>query len=114
MASIKPYPVQSVKPFLVQRSKYTETVDMKAILASNLRAQLKARNWGQQELHRRSTVAQSTIGRILRRETAADVETIGQLAKALGLQPWVLLVPDFGETASLLASIAALANKKIN
>jgi len=114
MGSIKPYPVQVVKPYLVCAAQYNLPVDMKAILASNLRAQLKARDWGQQELHRRSKVAQSTIGRILRKETAADVETIGQLAKALGLQPWVLQVPNFDETAALLASIATLANKKPN
>lgn len=45
-------------------------------------------------LKRRSGVAQATIGRILRRETAADLDTVDALARAYHLMAWQLLVPD--------------------
>ena len=45
-------------------------------------------------LGRRSGVAQATIGRILRGEVAATVDTIESLAKALGVAPHLLVHPD--------------------
>ena len=112
MGPIKPYPVQAVKPFLACGADYDCLMNMRAVLANNLQAQLNIREWGQQELHRRSKVAQSTIGRILRQETAADIETLGQIAKALGIEPWALLAPDFGKgTVDLFAAISQLARK---
>lgn len=102
-----------IESFLVCALQHNRRVDMKAILARNLQAQLALKEWGQQELHRRSKVAQSTIGRILRRETAADVDTIGQIAKALDVEPWALLAPDFGEgTAALLGAVAKIVRDK--
>ena len=45
-------------------------------------------------LHRRSKVAQSTIDRILGRESAATVDTLDQLAGAFGLASWQLIHPQ--------------------
>lgn len=44
-------------------------------------------------LHRKSTVAQATIGRILRCEVDATVDTVDKLARAFGLDGWILLHP---------------------
>lgn len=69
-------------------------------LALNVKA-LMARTGGpstQGELHRRSGVAQATIGRILKGDQTARVETVAMIAKAYGLEPWQLLVPGMDPT----------------
>lgn len=48
----------------------------------------------QGKLHKKSKVAQSTIGRTLRKETSITVENLASIAYAFELQPWQLLVPD--------------------
>ena len=66
----------------------------RAILARNLKALMDSKSGPTSEmaLARKSGVAQATIGRIKRQETAASIETVDQLAKAYGLQAWHLLV----------------------
>ena len=47
----------------------------------------------QSELHRKSGVAQATIGRMLsERGENARIETLDKIAKAYGMQGWQLLV----------------------
>lgn len=43
-------------------------------------------------LAKKSGVAQATIGRILRQETSATIETVADLAHAFGLESWQLMV----------------------
>jgi Helix-turn-helix len=84
----------------VNRKRFDETatigrMDARALLARNLAA-LMAKSpdlMSQGALHRRSKVAQATIGRILRAETAASVDTLDQLAGAFGLSAWQLIHP---------------------
>lgn len=69
----------------------------KAVLRRNLKALMdKTKNYGphsQGELHRKSGVAQSTIGRILGAEGEdSGIETVGRIARAYGLEGWQLLV----------------------
>jgi transcriptional regulator with XRE-family HTH domain len=45
----------------------------------------------QSKLSRKSGVAQATIGRILRQETSATIETIDLLAEAFGVEAYCLL-----------------------
>lgn len=40
-------------------------------------------------------IAQSTIGRVLAKTQAPDLDTVCTISKALGYQPWQLLVPTF-------------------
>lgn len=65
------------------------------VLRTNLQAlmDLKGGPNSQGELHRKSGVAQATIGRILSKGgNNARIETIDKLAKAYGLEGWQLLV----------------------
>jgi transcriptional regulator with XRE-family HTH domain len=66
----------------------------RAILSKNLKGLMatKAGPNSQLGLARKSGVAQATIGRIIRQETAATIETLEDLAKAYGLQAWQLMV----------------------
>lgn len=69
----------------------------KLVLRRNLKALMdKTKNYGphtQGELHRKSGVAQSTIGRILSSEGEdSGIETVERIAKAYGLQGWQLMV----------------------
>lgn len=53
---------------------------------------LKTGPTSQLALAKKSGIAQATIGRILRGETSATIETLSDLAKAYGLQGWQLMV----------------------
>jgi len=67
----------------------------RAILKQNLKALMASRNGPttQSALHRKSRVAQATIGRILSdKGENARIETVERLAKAYQLQAWQLLV----------------------
>lgn len=72
----------------------------RAILARNLQALMRTKSGpkSQMGLGKRSGVAQATIGRILRQETAASIETVDDLAKAYGLQGWQLMVAGMDPT----------------
>lgn len=76
-----------------------------------------ARNWNQIQLAKRAGVSQSTVSRTESGEgAAADVDTIGKLAEALGVSPWQLLSEDDARTitkadAELLATVKRLAGK---
>lgn len=77
----------------------TDTVDpmdSRKLLAKNLAA-LMARSPDlstQGKLHRKSKVAQATIGRALRGETGATLDTLDALAAAFGVSPWTLIHPN--------------------
>lgn len=64
------------------------------ILAQNLKALLQHGKGPrtQMELARKAQVGQATIGRILRADTAATVETIAALSAVYDLEAWQLLV----------------------
>jgi transcriptional regulator with XRE-family HTH domain len=64
------------------------------ILAANLTRIMEHRELGQHGLKRLSGLPQVTIGRIMRGDTAAQVDTLEPLARALGFEPWMLLYPD--------------------
>jgi transcriptional regulator with XRE-family HTH domain len=69
----------------------------KTILADNLSRAMKlgsVKTRSQLGLKTASGVAQATIGRILRSETDATIDTVQALARALDLEGWHLLVPD--------------------
>lgn len=72
-----------------------EGMESRALLARNLAA-LMAKSPDldtQGKVHRRSKVAQATIGRILRKEGGATLDTLDQLAAAFGVSAWQLIHP---------------------
>lgn len=74
--------------------RYRDSMNSRAVLSTNLAALMTAKGDTQIGLKRRSGIAQATIGRILRQETAADLDTIAALARAFNLMAWQMLVPD--------------------
>jgi len=66
----------------------------KEVLAINLRALMNKNEHTEGYVHRKTGIAQSTVGRILKCESSATLESIDSLAKLYGLLPWQLLVTD--------------------
>jgi len=83
------------------------------MLAQNLTALMagKIDKESQSALKRRSGVAQSTIGRILKGQVNYRIETVAALAKAFNLEPWQLLVPNL-DPGNLPILRAASAQEK--
>jgi transcriptional regulator with XRE-family HTH domain len=84
----------SCQPLSVCAVRYRDSMNSRAVLSTNLAALMTAKGDTQIGLKRRSGIAQATIGRILRQETAADLDTIAALARAFNLMAWQMLVPD--------------------
>lgn len=59
------------------------------------------------KLSERSGIGIATISRVINGQTAATLDTLGMLAKAFGLAPWQLLVPNLDATnPQILQSIS--------
>lgn len=88
---------------------------LRQVLRENLRTLMKNNNdEGQSDLHRRSGVAQSTIGRILADEGEnARIETLERIAKAYGLNAWQLLIPDINPKNPPMLRIAGEVEKAL-
>lgn len=65
------------------------------VVAANLANLIKSgRGPGSQSaIFRESGIAQATVGRILRGEVAAGIDTVQTIAELYGLQAWHLLLP---------------------
>ena len=66
----------------------------KSVLAANLRVLMVKNSHSEGYVHKKTGIAQSTVGRILRQESSATLESIDALAKLYGLQSWQLLVHE--------------------
>ena len=94
------------QPYMVGEQTHNQPVDQtlfrpKMVLRSNLLCLMSATHGPktQGELHRKSKVAQATIGRILgAKGNNATIETVDRLAKAYGLQGWQLLIAGMDPT----------------
>lgn len=64
------------------------------ILAANLTRIMEHKQLGHHGVRRATGVPQTTIGRIIRQETAAGVDLLEPIAHGLGFEPWMLLYPD--------------------
>lgn len=53
------------------------------------------RQLSQGDIHRKTGLAASTVGRALNGINAPDLDTVTTLAKAVGFQAWQLFVPTF-------------------
>jgi transcriptional regulator with XRE-family HTH domain len=96
---------------MVEKSVFTP----RAVLARNLRNLMatKAGPRSQTALRKKSGVAQATIGRILKQETEAGVETVDRLAKAFGLEGWQMMVPGMDPTNPPVLMAATPAEKAL-
>lgn len=64
------------------------------IVASNLKALMLRNEHSEGYLHKRTSLSQSTIGRILKRESSATIDTLDAIASVYGLSSWQLLVNE--------------------
>lgn len=71
------------------------------IISSNLQLLLNGREWKPRKLAKQSGVAQTTIAKTIRLESAPTADTIERLTDTFGLPAWQLLLPYFvGDLAS--------------
>lgn len=63
-------------------------------MARNVKSRMAAAGLTQEQIEERAGLGQSTVSRVLLSGGAATLATIAALARALGCQPWELLVDD--------------------
>lgn len=81
------------------------------LLAKNLRAMLVTLQWSENELARRSNVSQKQVNNIAAARTGCGIDALEAIAKAMAIEPWQLLVPNFHlftDVASRTARIMSL------
>ena len=66
-------------------------MDLKEIMAINLRRKRHDQNMTQEELAERAGVSARYVGAIERGDVSASVTVLGQIAEALGIEPGELL-----------------------
>lgn len=66
-------------------------MDLKEVMAKNLRRARHDRQLTQEELAERAGVSSRYIGAIERADVSASVTVLGQIADALGIEPGTLL-----------------------
>jgi transcriptional regulator with XRE-family HTH domain len=74
---------------------YVLSMDARDNLSRNLLALMAKNGFSQGDMHRKCGIAQSTIGRIIRKTTAADIDTVSTIAEVFQLTAWQLLAPPF-------------------
>ena len=67
-------------------------MDLKEIMAINLRRKRHDQNMTQEELAERAGVSARYVGAIERGDVSASVTVLGQIAEALGVEPGDLLL----------------------
>jgi transcriptional regulator with XRE-family HTH domain len=68
------------------------------IIAANLRKLMDKNKHSEGDLHRKTGLSQSTIGRTLKGETATTVDTLDALAKVYGLLAWQMIIENLDIT----------------
>ena len=71
-------------------------MDLKEVMATNLRRMRHDRDMTQEELADRAGLSARYIGAIERADVSASVTVLGQIAKELGTEPGELLKPSRG------------------
>lgn len=74
----------------------------------------KPKGMSEMDLSKKSGVAQKTINNILRKKTAANIDTVDALAAVFGLNLWHLIMPDLPEELIKSKSIEKLYSSYVN
>jgi transcriptional regulator with XRE-family HTH domain len=76
-------------------------MDIRAVLAANIRRLRKERGWSQEKLAFRCGLHRTYIGSVERGERNISLDNIARLAQALSVEPWELIARGHGpeETA---------------
>jgi hypothetical protein len=93
-ASGRIYPLAG--KFFPENPYVDKKTTLKAILARNVRRHMESNPLirRQEMLEEKSGMGQSTVSRVLNCGGAATLDTLEALARAIGCQPWELLVDD--------------------
>jgi transcriptional regulator with XRE-family HTH domain len=83
-------------------------------IAKNLRGLLDMREWSEHDLAKASGVSQKTINNVLQRRTYCGIGTTEQLAKAFGLEGWVLMLPKLPKQLQTIPTLAQLVRNWIS
>lgn len=75
-------------------------MDLKDVMAGNLRRLRHDRNLTQEELADRAGLSARYVGAIERGTVSASVTVLGQVAEALGIEPGELLRPSGGKAST--------------
>lgn len=68
-------------------------MDIREVLAINLRRYRQAAGLSQEELAHRADIDRTYISSLERQVYAAGIDVVERLAKVLGVEPWELLKP---------------------
>jgi transcriptional regulator with XRE-family HTH domain len=68
--------------------------NLRAVVAENVRRLKTHLGISQEAIAKEAKVSQSSVGRVLNGSTAADLDTLAGIARALRVSAWQLLVPD--------------------
>lgn len=83
-------------------------ISSQEILAKNLRALMNDNQHSENDLHKKTGMSQSTIGRVLKGEIATKIDTVDQLARVYGLNSWQILIENLDvKNPPLLQSISS-------
>lgn len=69
-------------------------MDLKEVMAVNVRRLRHAKGWTQEELAERSALTARYVGAIERADVSASVTVLGQVAKGLDVEPIELIRPQ--------------------
>lgn len=64
------------------------------IIAKNIKALMQKHDHSENDLFKLSKVAQSTINRTLKRESAITIDKLDAIAHVYGVASWQLMIPD--------------------
>lgn len=84
------------QPFLDEEEIEKMAQDGREVVAENVSTLLRLRGWSQEELERRSGVAQKTVSNIVRSGSTMTGK-LAAIAYAFGLEPWMMLLPKAWE-----------------
>lgn len=70
--------------------KHSKPSKARSNLAKNIRYARTTKSWSQEELAHKASLNRNFIGMVERQECAINVDTLSDLSRAFGLEPWVL------------------------
>ena len=67
--------------------------ETKLIISDNLKRLMAKHKHSQGDVHKKTGISQSTVGRIINQEVSATIDSIDAISNLYGLLSWQLLVP---------------------
>lgn len=81
------------------------------LVSSNVRRLMKARDWSEHDLARKSGVSQKAINNLLNQVTGCTLTTAEKLAAPFGLNGWQLMVEEIPADAAFASTLTGIVVK---